>query len=99
MQSTPCQTWSASCSPRSDKEVYKNIDPKYSELYRLANQFRKENADIVGDKPRLAGKYRWREFPGVITVLGNTPNFGKVGNTGKYEILELFELKYSAIFP
>ena len=31
--------------------------------------------------PRLAGKYRWREFPAVITVLGNTPNFGKVGNT------------------
>ena len=31
--------------------------------------------------------------------LGNTPNFGKVGNTGKYEILELFELKYAAIFP
>ena len=25
--------------------------------------------------------------------------FGKVGNTGKYEILELFELKYAAIFP
>ena len=35
----------------ADKEVYKNIDPKSSELYRLANQFRKENADIVGDKP------------------------------------------------
>ena len=32
-------------------EVYKNIDPKSSELYRLANQFRKENADVVGDKP------------------------------------------------
>ena len=27
----------------ADKEVYKNIDPKSSELYRLANQFRKEN--------------------------------------------------------
>ena len=36
---------------RADKEVYKNIDPKSSELYRLANQFRKENADVVGDKP------------------------------------------------
>ena len=35
----------------ADKEVYKNIDPKSSELYRLANQFRKENADIVGNKP------------------------------------------------
>ena len=30
----------------ADKEVYKNIDPKSSELYRLANQFRKENADV-----------------------------------------------------
>ena len=35
----------------ADKEVYKNIDPKTSKLYRLANQFRKENADVVGDKP------------------------------------------------
>ena len=35
----------------TDKEVYKNIGPKSSELYRLANQFRKENADVVGDKP------------------------------------------------
>ena len=35
----------------ADKEVYKNIDPKSSELYRLANQFRRENADVVGDKP------------------------------------------------
>ena len=35
----------------TDKEVYKNIDPKSSELYRLANQFRKENANVVGDKP------------------------------------------------
>ena len=37
----------------ADKEVYKNIDPNSSELYRLANQFRKENADadVVGDKP------------------------------------------------
>ena len=35
----------------ADKEVYKNIDPKSSELYRLANQFRKESADVVGHKP------------------------------------------------
>ena len=35
----------------ADKEVYKNIDPKSSELYHLANQLRKENADVVGDKP------------------------------------------------
>ena len=35
----------------ADKVVYKNIDQKSSEFYRLANQFRKENADVVGDKP------------------------------------------------
>ena len=35
-----------------DKEVYKNIDPKSSEVYRLANQFRKENVDFVGGKPK-----------------------------------------------
>ena len=34
-----------------DKKVYKNIDPKSSEVYRLANQFRRENTDVVGDKP------------------------------------------------
>ena len=35
---------------------------------------------------RLAGKYRWREFTAVITGLGNTPNFGKVGNTGNMKL-------------
>ena len=35
----------------ADKEVYKNIDSKSSEVYRLANQFRRKNADVVGDKP------------------------------------------------
>ena len=35
----------------ADKEIYKNIDPKSSEVYRLVNQLRKENADVVGDKP------------------------------------------------
>ena len=34
----------------ADKEVYKKIDSN-SEVYRLANQFRRENADVVGDKP------------------------------------------------
>ena len=34
-----------------NKEVYKNIDPKPSEVYHLANQFKKVNADVVGDKP------------------------------------------------
>ena len=35
----------------ADKKVYENIDPKSSEVYRLANQLRRENADVVGDKP------------------------------------------------
>ena len=46
-----CQTCSAPCSSKADKEVYKNIDSKSSEVYRLANQFRRENANVVGDKP------------------------------------------------
>ena len=32
-------------------KVFENIDPKSSEVYPLANQFRRENADVVGDKP------------------------------------------------
>ena len=35
----------------ADKKVYENIDPRSSEVYRLANQFRRENTDVVGDKP------------------------------------------------
>ena len=35
----------------ADKEVYKNIDAKSSDVYCLANQFRRDNADVVGDKP------------------------------------------------
>ena len=35
----------------ADKEVFENIDPKSSEVYGIANQFRRENADVVGDKP------------------------------------------------
>ena len=35
----------------ADKKVYDNIDPKSSEVYRLANQFRRENTDVLGDKP------------------------------------------------
>ena len=35
----------------ADKEVYKTSDSKSSELYRLANRLRKENADVGGDKP------------------------------------------------
>ena len=47
---------------------------------------------------RLAGKYRWRKFPAVITVLGNTLNFAEVGNTGKYDILELILLNIHSSF-
>ena len=35
----------------ADMKVYENIDPKSSEVYHLANQFRRENTDAVGDKP------------------------------------------------
>ena len=35
----------------ADKNVYENIDPKFSEVYRLANQFRRETPDVIGDKP------------------------------------------------
>ena len=35
----------------ANKKVFNNIDLKSSEVYRLANQFRRENADVVGDKP------------------------------------------------
>ena len=45
-----CQTFNAPCSSRTNK-VHENIDPKSSKVYRLANQFRRENTDIVGDKP------------------------------------------------
>ena len=35
----------------ADKKVFENIDPKSSEVYRLANQFRRENDVFGGDKP------------------------------------------------
>ena len=35
---------------KADK-VYENVHPKSSEVYHLASQFRRENADVVGDKP------------------------------------------------
>ena len=34
----------------ADKVVYEGIDHKSSDIFRLANQMRKENVD-VGDKP------------------------------------------------
>ena len=38
------------CTMLVNKKVYENIDPKSSEVYRLANQLRRENTDVVGDK-------------------------------------------------
>ena len=35
----------------ADKKVYGNIDLNSSEVYCLADQFRRENADVVGDEP------------------------------------------------
>ena len=35
----------------ADKVVYEGIDHKSSDIFRLANQMRKENFDVVGDKP------------------------------------------------
>ena len=35
----------------ADRKVFENIDPKSSEVYPLANQFRRENTDVVGNKP------------------------------------------------
>ena len=35
----------------ADKVVYDGIDHKPSDIFRLANQMRKENVDVVGDKP------------------------------------------------
>ena len=35
----------------ADKVVYDGIDHKSSDIFCLANQMRKENVDVVGDKP------------------------------------------------
>ena len=35
----------------ANKKVYKNIDPKSSEVTQFANQLRRENADVVDDRP------------------------------------------------
>ena len=47
----------------ANKNVCKNIDPKSSEVCHLANQFRKKNADVVGDEPvkNLAGEMSMSE--------------------------------------
>ena len=39
------------CGASADKVVYGGIDHKLSDIFRLANQMRKENVDVVGDKP------------------------------------------------
>ena len=36
---------------KADKVVYEGIDHKSSDIFRLANQMRIENVDVVGDKP------------------------------------------------
>ena len=33
------------------RKVYETIDSKSSEVYRLVNQFRRENTDVIGNKP------------------------------------------------
>ena len=35
----------------AEKSVFADIDPRSADVYRLANQMRRENADVVGDKP------------------------------------------------
>ena len=35
----------------ADKVFYDGIDRKSSDIFPLANQMRKENVDVVGDKP------------------------------------------------
>ena len=39
----------------ADKAVYDGIDHKLSDIFHLANQIRKENVDVVGDKPVKKG--------------------------------------------
>ena len=36
---------------KADKVVHESIDHKSSDIFRLANQMRKENVDVLGDKP------------------------------------------------
>ena len=44
----------------ADKKVYKNIDPKSSEVYCLANQFRRENRVSLSASTRENGTH-WKE--------------------------------------
>ena len=36
---------------KAAKVVYEDIDHKSSDIFHLANQMRKENVDVLGDKP------------------------------------------------
>ena len=50
-----CQAHLQTCGHHArheaDKVVYEGIDHKSSDIFRLANQMRKENVDVVDDKP------------------------------------------------
>ena len=51
MKPNDTKHWVHYARQEANKKVYENIDPKSSEVYRLANQFRRENTDVVSDKP------------------------------------------------
>ena len=71
-------------SQEADKKVYENIDPKSSEVYLLANQFRRENADVVGDKPvkNDAGEMSMREDSKQKACLEHYQSFSMLSLTG-----------------
>ena len=50
MQPNTLPDMQAHAHQEADKKVYENIDLRPSEVYHLANQFRRKNADVVGDK-------------------------------------------------
>ena len=45
------QTCGAPCTPRSRQVVDDVIDHKSSDIFHLAKQMRKDNVDVVGEKP------------------------------------------------
>ena len=55
-----------------------------------------QHKSVEDTDSRLAGKYRWREFPAVITGNYRPGKYSKFWQSGKYEISEL---KYYSIFP
>ena len=42
---------STPCLQECRQGSHDNIDPKSSEIFCLANQMKRENVDVVGDKP------------------------------------------------